>query len=472
MTTKNGVKPNTLDLPYSEQAEQQLLGIVQINPDAFDEVSQYLRPDDLFLQRHQWVWQACVTLNKRGDPIDMSTVMMELTTMGKLDMIGGVAYLMHLANSVTSTLHADFYGRVIQKIANRRRLMAMADEIKALALDESLDIETVNERVIEKAMKAVDGDDEEITGFTTLSAALAEHWEMVEQATSNPDYFPGVPSCIPALTEALEGGYANNELTLGAGRPGMGKSSWLVSEAIHAAKLCTGNEVVLLFTLEMPRSQIAGMAAAARIHVPPKVQIRGRMKPGEMHAYVQTQSEITRTYGDFLLIDDNAELTPAKLKAKCKRVSKRRKIKAVFVDYAQLMSGGKEDDYFNRTEEMAYVSRSLKKLAKIYHAPVVAATQLGRKVDERQDKRPVMSDIRESGAFENDADVVLTLYRDDYYKPVEPQPEISQVEVAIAKGRELQARTVIAGFRGATKEFVPIRVEQHSLKDMPEDVPF
>lgn len=439
-------KTNDIDAPYSEEAEEATIGSILVNPDAFVDVSAFLKADDFYLIRHGYIWQAFERLGKRDVPIDYLTLMQELKDMGWLDDIGGPGYITRLVNNTPTSMHAEYYGRIVERTAKRRKLMTLADEIKALAKDETLDIDAVMEKAEAQFMK-LDDDTVSTGDDVTLFDAINEHMDMVEKATSNPNHFEGVPSSIPQLNNALQGGYGNGLLTINAGRPGMAKSSFLVAEAIHAAKFGK----VYLCTLEMSRAQVTGMILAKVARLEPLKMARGRMTQEEYKRYFDACQQQAAAIGKNLIINDNPNLTPAMLKKKVKRLAQRGGLVAVFVDYAQLMDGGKEDDYSNRVEELSYISRSLKKLARRHNIPVMAAAQINRSVEARKDKRPLMSDIRESGSFENDADLIFGLYRDAYYNEVFPPQEFDDLEIIILKGREVDLCTIHAGFWGAWK---------------------
>lgn len=460
--TSNGAKHkpqprlmSDLAAPYSEEAEEAVIGSILVNPDAFVDVSAFLKADDFYLIRHGYIWQALDRLNKRDVPVDYLTLMQELKDMGWLDDIGGPGYITRLVNNTPTSMHAEFYGRIVERTAKRRRLMTLADELKAIALDETLDIDAVMEQAESRFMK-LDDDAVSAGDDVTLFDAINEHMDMVERVTDNPGLFDGVPSSIPQLNNALQGGYGNGMSIVFAGRPGMAKSSMLVAEAIHAAKFGK----VYLCTLEMSRAQVTGMILAKVAHLEPLKMARGRMTPEEYKRYLDACQQQAAAIGKNLIINDNPNLTPSMLKKKVKRLAQRGGLVAVFLDYAQLMDGGKEDDYSNRVEELSYISRSLKKLARRHSIPVIAAAQINRSVETRKDKRPMMSDIRESGSFENDGDLIFGLYRDAYYNEVFPPQEHDDLEIIILKGREVDLCTIHVGFWGKWKMVAPVETRR------------
>lgn len=451
-TNGKAYKAQTADLtaPYSEEAEAAVIGSILVNPEAFMGVASFLKADDFYLIRHGYIWQAMERLTKRDEPIDYLMLMQELKGMGWLDDIGGAGYITKLTLNVPTSMHAEYYGQIVSRTAKRRKLMMLAKELEALAMDESIDIHSVMAKAESGVMKLTD-DDGLYHADVTLYEAIQEHMDETTRATENPNHFDGVKSSIPDLNTVLQGGYGNGMFIVAGGRPGMAKSSFLVAEAIHAAKFGR----VYLSTLEMSSQQVTGMVLAKIARMEPLKMIRGRMTPQEYGRYIEACSIQANAIGRNLIINDDPNMTPAKLKRNIRRQHKRGGLTAVFVDYAQLMTGGNEDDYHNRVEELGYITRQLKKLAREINVPVIAAAQIGRAVENRADKRPTMADIRESGSFENDADIILVLYRDAYYTPIEPPQEFDTLEIIPRKGREVELTTVTAGFWGKWKMVAP-----------------
>lgn len=458
----NGAKAKQPDrVPYSEEAEEAVIGAILVNPDAFLDVNAFLKADDFYLIRHGYIWQALTRLSKAGTPIDYLTLMQELKDMGWLDDIGGPGYLTRLVNNTPTSMHVEYYGRIVERTAKRRRLMALANELKALAMDETLDINAIYEKAETRLMNMVDASDDSDDQDVTLFDAINAYMDIVEAATENPDQFEGVPSSITELNNVLKGGYGNGQFVIFGGRPGMAKSSMLVAEAIHAAKFGK----VYLCTLEMTQAQVVGMVLARLSKIAPLTMVRGRMTPAEYTRFTEACRMQAAAIGRNLIINDNASLTPAKLRRKVQRLSRRGDLRAVFVDYAQLMDGGDEDDYQNRVGELDMISRSLKKLARKFNVPVIAAAQIGRKVEERKDRRPTLSDIRETGGFENDADLVFALYRDAYYNEVYPPQPCDDLEIIGLKGREIELRTIHAGFWPELKMVASVETRRLEIGD-------
>lgn len=392
------VRPaSDFSLPYSEEAEQAVLGAILVNPEAFLTVASFLKADDFFLQRHGYIWQALERLNNRSVPVDYLTLAQELHDMGMLDTIGGMAYITQLVNSTPTSMHAEFYGRIVERVAVRRRLMATADEIKALALDESLDIDAVVGgaetrlfSVTERQLKRE---------FVTMHDAVNDYWDRIEYLSQNQDKSFGVPSGFRKLDELL-GGFQRSDLLIFAGRPGMGKTSFLLSAAVNAARL---GQRIAIFTMEMGADQIVQRIFAMETGINTQKLRLGQLTPAEQARFAEAAGRIARLP---IFVDDTPALNPIQMRTKCRRLQHEHGIDMVIVDYMQLMNAGGAFQN-NRVQEVSMISRNLKELARELNVPIFSAAQLSRAVEQRQDKRPVLSDLRESGCLAGESMVYL-----------------------------------------------------------------
>lgn len=431
-------------VPYSQEAEEAVIGAVLIDPDAFLIVRSFLKPEDFYVLRNTYVWEALDRLSGRGDAIDYLTLQDELRTQLRLTEVGGPAYLTQLINSTPTSVHAEIYGRLVQRCAIRRRLLLAADEIKGLALDEEMPIEKVEAEAGQRLLRA---QGVSLSGFVSMREAMARHFERTEEAFRNPRELLGVPSALNRLND-LTKGYRPGKLYVLAGRPGMGKSSFLFTEAAHMASM---GLPVAFFTLEMPEEEVVDNLVAAQAGIEADKISSGKMDQKEWSRYVEAAGRLANWP---LFIDDTAALSPSQLRLRCLRLWHEYGLSAVMVDYLQLMSGGREINYGNRDQEIGYISSSLKGLAKEIRVPVLAAAQLSREVEKREDKHPQLSDLRESGNIENDADLVMFFYRQDYYDKPVPMPVVSKTDIGIAKHRGGRTGPVTGGFYGAFKKFV------------------
>jgi len=434
-------------VPYSVEAEEAVIGSVLIDPEAFYAVGTFLKPDDFYMLRHTYIWEAIDRLNQRGDQIDYLTVQEELRACGRLAEIGGPAYLTQLINATPTSAHAAIYGEIVRRGAVRRRLLAAADEIKALALDEELPIERVESEAASKLMNAQKTG---LSQFISMREAAARHYDRVEEAMRNPKELLGIPSSLKAINDFTKG-YRRKKLYVVAGRPGMGKSSFLYTEA---AFMAAQGLPVALFTLEVGEEEVTDFLIAGVCGIQPDRFNTGDLSDQEWKRYVSAVGKVSNWP---LLIDDVSGLTPSEFLMKCMRLKHEIGLAAVFVDYLQLMSGGREIRYDGRDQEIGYISRTLKKTAKEVDIPIIAAAQLSRNVENREDKHPQLSDLRESGNIENDSDVVMLFYRDDYYNPPPVPNVISPTDVGIAKHRGGKTGMTQIGFYGMVKKFVELQ---------------
>lgn len=442
--------------PYSQEAEEATLGAVLAYPALFYTIAAFLKGDDFFIVRHRYIWEAMTRLNGRGDPIEYVTVRTELESQKRFDEIGGGAYLTQLINNTPSAIHGDVYAKLVERFAIRRRLLAAAHEIKNAALDTNVTTEqalaSADRALMDVSNKASS------TGFTSFAKAVSAHFERSEDAVLNPREIIGIPSAFKAVNSYLRG-WRPEKLYVIAGRPGMGKSSFLITELAHMARL---GMPVALFTQEMGIEEVTDSIVAAETGINADAISTGKVTKQEWTRYVEGTGRIQ---GWPIFIDDSPVITPAQIRLKTRRLIHEHGCKAIFVDYIQLISGGGEINYGNRDQEIGYISRTLKQISKEFRIPVIAAAQLSRDVEKRQDKHPMLSDLRESGNIENDADVVMFLYRDDYYNPVHPPPPVSLLEAGIAKHRGGRKGVIELGFRGELKKVVEV-VKQNANGDL------
>lgn len=389
--------PNELSVPASIEAEQALLGAVLIAPASFINVASFVREDDFFLLRHQHIWAAMSRLSERREPIDLLTVSEELDAAHQLNVIGGPAYLAQLANSSPTSVHAEFYAQLVERAAVRRRLLKAADEMKAVATDETLDLDTVIGKA-ETALYSVT--DRQIRrDFIQMDEAVNQYFDRIEHLINNPHDQYGVPSGFQDLDQLL-GGFQRTDLVIFAGRPGMGKTSFLLSAALNAARL---NRTIAVFSMEMGSEQLVQRLISMETGINSQALRLGRLTQGEYQRFVEAAGRLSRLP---IFFDQTSQLTPVELRTKCRRLQHEYGLDMVVIDYLQLMSAGANFQN-NRVQEISYISRSLKELARELNVPLFSASQLSRAVESRQDKRPQLSDLRESGCLAGEALVYL-----------------------------------------------------------------
>jgi replicative DNA helicase len=422
--------------PHSEEAEQALLGSILINPDSLILV-EFLTPEDFYIIKHAWMFEAARAIDGRSEQIDYVTMIQELRQMGKLDESGGPAYITHVINHTPSSIYAETYGRIIQRAAIRRRMLLSASRTAQLAHDETVDAyEAVNQ-----AHLALDAATESAERpIKVLSQAVSDYFDTI----INGDDQPTLQTGFKDLDELL-GGLKPDDLMIVAGRPGMGKTSWLLSMILQVTrriKRDNTGQYVLHASLEMSESQVVQRFYSMVAGIPVTVQRARTLNEQQIADFVNATEELSELP---LIIEDRPALTIRQLKSSCLRAKRRfGPLALVVVDYAQLMSIEPEvirELHLNNSESMfAYLSRQLKELARTLKVPVLVACQLNREVERRKDKRPQMADLRGSGSWEQDADIIAFLYRDEVYNENTERP--NEAEVNIAKYRHGSPGTV------------------------------
>lgn len=437
-------------LPFPREAEEAVLGSILVNPEAYYDVAHFLSAEDFYLHRHRWIWEAFVSLHDQRLPIDLLTVSDELERQGRLAEVGGPAYLTALVNSVPSALHAEAYAHLVEESATRRRLLDAAHQIARLAYRSDSPLgEVVNDA--EKAVFAVS--ERRLTHeLRPIKHVLSEYYDRVDYLARHRDETLGVPTGFIDLDRLL-GGMQPSDLLIIAGRPGQGKSGFCISAARNAAQL--HKKHVALFSLEMSNEQLVQRLVAQETGIDSQRLRLGDINDDEWPLFTQAVSALSATH---IYLDDTPAITPLQLRTKCRRLHMEVGLDLIIVDYLQLMSGDTRMD--NRVQEVSYISRNLKVLARELKVPVLAAAQLSRAVEQRSDKRPVLSDLRESGSLEQDADVVMFIYRPDQYEADTLRQNIA--EIIVAKHRngpvgsvELVFRRPLAKFENAARRIIP-----------------
>ena len=453
MATQAG--PAQLQLPMSVEAEQALLGSILLEPKAYLSIAAFLDADDFFIVRHQHIWKALTRLQDRNDAIDYVTLTRELQDMRVLEEIGGQAYLTSLVNNTPTAVHAEVYGEMVARTSTRRKMLAAADTIRQKALDEELPIDKVINEA-EQALFAVSNSQIK-REFVPIWDAVSEYYDEIEKLLEKGAGTVGMPTGFRAL-DGLLGGFQKSDLVVFAGRPGMGKTSWMLTVALSAARR---GARVAIFTMEMGVEQLVqrliSMETGIRIQ-----QLRtATISPRE-------QTRLTEAIGRIanlpLFIDDTPSITPVEMRTKCRRLQHEYGLDIVMIDYMQLMSAGRVYEN-NRVQEISYISRSLKELAREMNVTVLSTAQLSRAVEQRQDKRPQLSDLRESGSIEQDADAVMFLYRDEVYNP-ETTEFPNQADILLSKHRHGPTGTVQLYFEKSITKFMDVKMQRVDLSNL------
>jgi len=438
-------------VPHSREAEEAVLGAVLINPEAYYDVAQFLQGEDFYIHRHRWIWEAFVHLHESNEAIDFVTVTEELDQMGHLGDVGGPAYVTKLINNVPSSLHAEAYGRRVEETAIRRRMLEAANQIAKLAYEENVSLETV----MDDSEKAVFNVSERrlTRDLKPIQSVLSDYFDRIEELSQRDDELVGVPTGFIDIDKML-GGLQPSDLLIIAGRPGMGKTGFCISAAKNAA--LTHKKHVAIFSLEMSNEQLVQRLIAQETGIDSTRLRSGKLDPDQWPLFTQAIEVLNDTH---IFLDDTPALTPLQLRTKCRRLHLEHHLDLVIVDYLQLMTGDMRTD--NRVQEVSAISRNLKILARELNVPVLAAAQLSRAVEQRSDKRPVLSDLRESGSLEQDADIVMFIYRPELYE--EDTLHQNLAEIIVAKHRngptgevQLVFRKNLAKFENAARHEVDL----------------
>jgi len=589
--------------PYSQDAEEAALGAVLINPESYFAIASFLRPEDFFILRHQYIWEAMTRLSERNETIDLLTVREELRAQNRLNDIGGAGYLTQLTLNVPTSVHAEVYGRLVERAAVRRRLLAAADEIRGLAMDETLSLDKVVGDAEGKLFQVTERNLRR--DMVPMREAISEYFDRLEHLMAHPDEPLGLPTGFRDLDTIL-GGLQRSDLLIFAGRPGMGKcvtgdtlistqhglipiehlkpqgavegftpleigvqtpygmrmtshfydsgikptlrvttasgaaldgthvhpvltlerdgsrvwtpmrliqpgdqiaierttgsaadlpgfmwdrvaaihdlglkhcydltipdgssfvsngivshnTSFLLSVALNAAKL--GGRI-LIFTMEMGADQIVQRLVSMETGINTQKLRLGQLSQQEWARFVQASGKLGSLP---IFIDDTPSMTPLQIRTKSRRIAHEYGLDLVIIDYLQLMTAGTGFEN-NRVQEISYISRNLKEMARELNVPVFSAAQLSRAVESRQDKRPQLSDLRESGSIEQDSDIVIFLYRDAIYNEATEFPNMA--EVIISKHRNGPTGTINLHFEKSLTKFSDARTQTIDLSSL------
>jgi replicative DNA helicase len=425
-------------LPHSREAEEAVIGAVLINPEVYYDLAQFLNPDDFYLHRLRFVWEAFTSLHEKRIKLDFLTVSNELESMSRLEEIGGGAYLTALLNQVPTTLHAEDYGKIIESHSVRRKMLTAANQIATLAYQESSPIETV----MGEAEKAIFNVSERKMRHEVMPirSVLSDYYDHIDELSRRGDDIVGVPTGFTDL-DKMTGGLQPSDLLIIAGRPGGGKTAWMLTLANNAA--LKYKKRVAIFSLEMSNEQVVQRLISQQTGIDSQRLRTGKLTDEDWPLFTHAIEVLgdTRIY-----LDDTPALSPLQLRTKCRRLEMEFGLDLVIVDYLQLMSSESRNE--NRVQEVSYISRSLKQLARELKVPLIAAAQLSRAVEQRADKEPQLSDLRESGSLEQDSDIVMFIYRD------EKDPATQNVtHLKVAKHRNGPVGTIDLIFRSNLTRF-------------------
>ncbi len=406
--------------PQNIEAEQSVLGSLLIDPDAIITVSTFLRVEDFYRAAHAEIYAAMLALHERREPTDFVTTCDELERRGRLEAVGGPAYITSLINAVPTSIHVEHYAHIVERTAILRRLIEAAGKIAGLAYQEAGEVDEIIDQaegvLFEVAQRQVK------ESLVPIREVVSRYYDRIEYLHEHQGETGGLPTGFVDLDKLLDG-LQKSDLIIVAGRPGMGKTSLGLALARHAA--LKQKAVVAMFTLEMSAEQLVQRLISGEASIDSQRLRVGNLRDTEWEIFARASSRLAEST---IFIDDTPSPTPMEIRMKARRLASALPLGLIVIDYLQLMQSERRAE--NRVQEISYISRALKSLARELQVPVVAMSQLSRAVESRSDKHPILSDLRESGSIEQDADVVLLLYRDELYKPDTDMQNIAEVIVA------------------------------------------
>ncbi len=409
-------------LPMSTEAEQSVIGSMLVNPNCISEVIELLHSDDFYVEENRRIFEIIYQMFNEAARIDPVTVLDRLKLAGLYDEAGGRAYLMQLMDVTPTSAHVSDYAAIVRDKSLLRAIAQTAGEIQATALAGEGDAAYIAELAEQRIYNIRHG--REVKGLIPLKSALLDLYAMLDERSKSDSDIPGISTGFHELDRQLTG-LNKSDLILVAARPGMGKTAFALNLALNGAK--ASQKDVVVFQLEMSRDQLASRFLSSQAMVDSQKLKTGSLNQDDWMKIARASNVLSKLR---IYVDDNPAITVAEIKAKCRRLGDG--LGMIVIDYIQLMqSGGKRNE--NRVQEVAEISRSLKIMAKELNVPVVCLSQLSRAAENRADKRPMLSDLRESGAIEQDADIVMFIYRDDYYDAESEDKNIA--EIIIAKNR-------------------------------------
>lgn len=424
--------------PQAIQLEEAVLGAIMIDKDALAVVINILKPESFYKPQHTLIYRAMLTLFEKTQPIDLLTVHEALKKSAELDNAGGIHYLVELSNKVGSAANIEYHARIIAQKHIQRELIRIGTSTVSGAFDETMDVFDLLDETERNLYDVTSGNINR--GYESLGALAAKAQKHLEEVSQKEEGLTGVPSGFTAL-DRVTSGWQPSDLIIVAARPGMGKTSFVLALARNAA--FDHNMPIAIFSLEMASQQLVTRLLSMESEIEGTKMRNGRLDPQEwtkMHQTIERMSEVP------IYIDDTPGINIFELRAKCRRLKMHHDIRMIIIDYLQLMSGRSDNKSGNREQEISSISRALKGLAKELNVPVIALSQLSRAVETRGGaKRPMLSDLRESGAIEQDADIVTFIYRPDYYEldsGVDDTVPKGTVEIIIAKHRHGPLDTV------------------------------
>ena len=435
------MEDNTRIPPHSVEAEQSVLGSILLDKDAMISVSETLIPEDFYKEAHKVIYECMLKLYNSQSEIDLITLAEELRDQGYLDDIGGIPYITSLSTIVPTTSNIKYYVNIVKEKSVVRQLISAANDIINLGYDSSAKIEDV----LENAEKKIFDISQERTtnDFKQINQVLRDTYDMIEKLYTEKNEVTGLTTGFRDLNKKING-FQKSDLLLVAARPAMGKTAFALNLVQNAA--LKGDASVAVFSLEMSKEQLVQRMLSSQSNVELKKIKTGKLNANDWPRIIEAMAVLSEAK---IHIDDTPGIKISELRSKCRKLKIEKGLDLVLIDYLQLMEG--EGNNESRQQEIAKISRSLKILAKELDCPVVALSQLSRAPEQRADHRPMLSDLRESGSIEQDADIVMFLYRDEYYNPDTESKNIG--EVIVSKNRHGETGTIELVWFGEVQKF-------------------
>ena len=455
---KNNDQPMSELMPQNIDAEEAILGAILVSPVCMNRVVEHLRPESFYKPAHRYVYEAMLQLYNGEDKIDIVSVSDVLNINQKLELVGGRAFINDLSYKTITTTNVEYYAKIVQEKAIKRSLINAGSEI----INTGYDLNPIEEslEVAEKLIFDI-ASQKASQALTPIKDLVMDAYATIEERYNNKDKLTGVPTAFYEL-DTLMNGLQKSDLLILAARPAMGKTSFALNIAQNVA--LRGNVPVAIFSLEMSKAQLVQRLLCAEAEVDTQKMKTGNMQAKDWEKLAAAMERFHQSPAT-IYIDDTAGVTITDLRAKCRRLAMAEKnLGLIVIDYLQLIEGtGRED----RMQQISSISRGLKILAKELNVPIIALSQLSRAVEGRTDKRPMLSDLRESGSIEQDADIVMFIYRDEYYKNANEDEEMAEkaankgeAEIIIAKHRNGPVGTVKLLFQNNITKFKnPIKTD-------------
>ncbi|HLR53000.1 MAG TPA: replicative DNA helicase [Candidatus Avamphibacillus sp.] len=443
--------------PHNIEAEQAIIGAIFLEPEAFSTASEVLMPEDFYRAGHQRIFEAMMQLADRGEAIDVVTVTSALQDSKHLEEAGGVSYLTEVAGSVPTAANIEYYTKIVEEKAVLRRLIRTATDIVTDTFTREDEVDDVLNEA-EKGILEVSGR-KNSGAFKAIKDVLIDVYDNIEQLHQNKEDVTGIPTGFKDL-DRITSGFQRNDLIIIAARPSVGKTAFALNIAQNVA--VNTEENVAIFSLEMGADQLVQRMLCAEGNIDSQ-----RLRTGSL--IDEDWGKLTMAMGSLsnagIYIDDTPGVRVNEIRSKCRRLKQEHGLGMIVIDYLQLIQGSGNSKE-SRQQEVSEISRSLKALARELEVPLIALSQLSRGVEQRQDKRPMMSDLRESGSIEQDADIVGFLYRDDYYDQESDKQNI--IEIIISKQRNGPVGTVELAFVKEYNKFVDLD-HRYDTSDIPPE---